>query len=129
MPAAGQRATLQLVVTLFDSAGDVVAGVPVAWASDDSGVATVSAAGVVLGVGLGTTIVTGRVDHDTAAALVDVVAPIDSIVVVPGDLILAGPFGLRAVLLDAGADTIRGRPVVWSSADTSIAKGGVSAEM
>jgi alpha-tubulin suppressor-like RCC1 family protein len=114
-------ATLQLTATLFDSAGRVIHGGSIAWASVDSAVATVSAQGVVFGVGLGTTTIAGRVDHDTAAAIVDVVPPIDSIIVIPSDVIIASPFGLQTILLDAAADTIRGRPVVWSSSDTSIA--------
>ena len=112
---------LQLTATLFDSAGDTVRGGAITWASFDTAVATVSTGGVVLGRGLGTTTVTGLVDYDTAAAMIDVVPPIDSIVVIPDDLILVGPFALRAILLDGAQDTIPGRPIVWSSSDTSIA--------
>ena len=114
-------ATLQLTATLFDSAGRTVHGGPVVWATFDSAVATVSAEGEVLGVALGTTTIRGHVERDTAAAIIDVVAPIDSIVVLPNDLILAGPYGLQVILLDAAGGTIRGRPVVWSSSDTTIA--------
>ena len=112
---------LQLTATLFGSAGDTVRGGTITWASFDTAVVTVSTGGVVLGMGLGTTTITARVDYDTAAAIIDVVAPIDSIVIIPSALILVGPFALRAILLDGARDTLTGRPIVWSSSDTNIA--------
>jgi alpha-tubulin suppressor-like RCC1 family protein len=124
-PRSGQilpGESLQLTATALDSSGTVVSGIPIRWASGDTTVATVSADGLVLGRALGSAVVTAAVDTFVEAATIDVVPPVDSVAVAPADwtIVTGGVYTLTAGLFDSAAGPITGRPVLWSSSDTTV---------
>lgn len=67
--------TVRLVASARDSRGSTLAGKTFAWASDDAGIATVNAAGLVTAIGNGTTNVTATAAGVTGSASVSVQAP------------------------------------------------------
>ena len=62
--------------TVIDAAGDTVDAAEVTWASGDTAIATVDAAGVVISVAFGSTKVSATYDSATAAATVEVALPL-----------------------------------------------------
>jgi len=69
--------TFQLTATVYDQNGNVVAGATVSWASDDTGVATVDASGLVTGVDTGICTITATYGalSDTCTVTVNQVDP------------------------------------------------------
>lgn len=68
-------ATVQLQIIARDAAGNVLPGRTVTLASSNPGVATVSGAGVVTGVSIGSAQITATAEGKTATATISVVAP------------------------------------------------------
>lgn len=66
--------TQQLTVTLKDTRGRVVRGRPVAWASKDTSVASVSSTGLVTAVALGSTTISATSEGKNGSATITVVA-------------------------------------------------------
>jgi hypothetical protein len=66
------RGTLQLFATVRDEHGALVPEVPLAWSTSNGKVVTVSASGVVTGVGAGTANVTVKAGTNTATAQISV---------------------------------------------------------
>jgi alpha-tubulin suppressor-like RCC1 family protein/uncharacterized protein YjdB len=64
--------TRDFTATARDAAGNVLTGRPVTWSTSDPNVATVSATGVVTGVGEGTAIITATVEGRSGTATVTV---------------------------------------------------------
>ena len=64
--------SVQLGATLRDAAGDPMYGHPVAWSSDNPGVATVSGSGLVTGVGAGSATITASAASVSGTATVTV---------------------------------------------------------
>lgn len=114
---------LQLAAVPLDSAGDPVIGLPVRWASSDSAVASVSSNGAVRGIAVGRTLITATVGALVEGATVDVVPPVDSVSVAPSGLtiVVQGLLELRATLFDSTGGTLSGRPILWTSSDTTVA--------
>ena len=75
--AVGEGLGLQTTVTLAD--GGTISGLPVAWSSSNSGVASVDASGVVRGVGAGTATITATVDHVSGTASISVVGTVNGL--------------------------------------------------
>lgn len=115
--------TLTLTALVRDSAGTVITALSLTWSSADTAVATVSAEGVVRGVAPGQTTVVAASATTAAAATIEVVPPVDSIVVAPGEATTVpdAQLTMRATLLDVGGDTLADRPVAWASSDTTVA--------
>ena len=67
-------ATVQLAATLRDAGGNVLTGRPVAWTTNASGVATVSASGLVTGVAAGSATITATSEARTGTATITVTA-------------------------------------------------------
>ncbi|MGE0440031.1 MAG: Ig domain-containing protein [Gemmatimonadales bacterium] len=104
-------------------AGDPGVSVEVTWTSSDPGKATVSPAGVVTGVALGTATITARSVADpnrTATSAITVAPQVISVAVTPGSVTLApgatAPF-TATVTADPGVPTT----VTWSSQGPAIA--------
>ncbi len=114
----------QLTATLKDAGGNVLNGRAVTWASSNTGVATVSAQGVVTAVAVGATTVTATSEgtSGTAALTISNVA-VGSVTVQPqGPSIVQGSnVQLSATVRDVNGNVVTDRVVTWSSSSTGIA--------
>lgn len=116
-------ATVQLSAQVHDQNGQVMAGAPVTWSSGSTGIATVSAAGLVTAAGNGTTTITatsGSASGSATATVEQVVAGVrvspDWLAVEAGDTARLGAAGL-----DARGNEVPDVGFEWSSSDTSVA--------
>lgn len=119
---AGQ--TRQLTVQVTDEQGNVLTGRPVTFSTDKPAVATVSAAGVVTAVSVGTAKITATSEGKSGAADVTVTAvPVASVDVTPpqADLIVGQSVALTATARDAAGSPLPGRPAAWTSGAPSVA--------
>ncbi len=117
--------TRQLTATARDAGGNVLTLRPVTWRSSDTTKVRVSATGLVTGVGVGTAAVTATCEGQTAAASIDVsVAPVATVQVTPAtpSVAINATVQLTAVLRDANGTTLTGRPITWSSTDSTRAQ-------
>jgi uncharacterized protein YjdB len=115
--------TRQLIATLLDAAGNVLAGRHVQWSSGSSSVATVSQQGVVTAVGVGQAVITATSEGRSASAHVVVIpVPVASVVVDPdtATIEVGHTRQLIATLRDALGTVLTGRQVEWST-DGSVA--------
>ncbi|MFL5542311.1 MAG: Ig-like domain-containing protein, partial [Longimicrobiaceae bacterium] len=111
----------------YDAAGNVLTGRAVTWTSSDSAVAVVDAHGRVTGVSSGSARVRATVEGVSASAAVRVREPAvaraavrpDSVVLQPGQSV-----DLDAAAYDAGGHVLTGRPVTWTTSDSTVAKLG-----
>jgi uncharacterized protein YjdB len=119
--APGQTATLTPTTTTAD--GTVVTGRTITFASDNTGVARVSTAGVVTGVANGTAVITATSEGRSATATVTVQPAVSFVVVSPGLVLIrkTGTVQLSAAAYDANSNRLVGRAVTWSSNDESVA--------
>ena len=117
--------TLLLAAEATDANGHPVAGAEFAWASSDTLVAAVDDAGLVTGVGTGEAEVTATSSGVTGRAELTVVAPAPTTVAIIPDTValiaLAQTAQLTAEVRDQAGRAMEGVPVVWSSADTTVA--------
>ena len=121
--------TVQLTATLKDSADNVLTGRTVTWTSSDTTIAQVSTSGLVTARGLGTATITATSETRSGTATVTVASvPVSSVVVTPdtGHVAVGATLQLRATLTDSAADTLTGRPVTWTSSDTTVARASAS---
>jgi uncharacterized protein YjdB len=110
--------------TLKDASGNVLSGQSVTWSSADQTIATVSASGVVTGVGLGGPIaITATSGGQSGSTMLTVGAPVDTVIVKPDTArpFLNTTFALSDTLKDASGNILTGRLVAWTSSDTTIA--------
>lgn len=126
----GRPFTLSAVAR--DSSDRVITGASISWSSSDPAIATVSPAGVVIGVAPGPVTITATTDGATASVLLRVEPPVtrieltpDSVTMNPGDTRV-----LRATARDVAGAVLTGRATTWRSSAPSIAvvddAGGVS---
>src|SRR6267378_1351790 len=116
--------TVRLSVTALDGDGHLVTGVAVAFASDDTTIATVSNLGLVRSdTVLGQTLVRVRGGGTFTDVPVTVTGTPSGIIVAPADTTIrtTGTIQFRATVLDETVDTMRGVAVTWRSNDTSLA--------
>lgn len=116
--------TVQLTATLKDSAGNTLTGRAVTWASLNSGIATVSATGLVTSVGVGTAGITATSGGKSGFAEVTVnQVPVGSVTITPqNDTVSVGAQKQLAVtVVDANGHTITNPAVTWSSPTPGIA--------
>jgi trimeric autotransporter adhesin len=112
--------TAQFTATLKDSAGNVLGGRTVTWTSSNSGVASVSAAGLATGVASGTATISASTGGQQGTAQITVnPVPVTSVVVTPGsaDLSAHQTLQLTATPEDASGNPIGGQTITWSSSD------------
>lgn len=113
----------QLTVQVFDAANNRIEGRRVHWRSNEPAVATVDTLGVLRGVSIGTALIVATVEGKTGTANWRVIAAVDRVAIAP--LTAEVPLGttrqLAANVLDAAGNAIPGRPVTWSSSNSSIA--------
>ncbi|MFL5384128.1 MAG: Ig-like domain-containing protein [Longimicrobiaceae bacterium] len=119
--------TVDLDATAYDAGGHVLTGRTVTWTTSDSTVAAVGAGGLVTAASPGSARITATVEGVGGSAMVFVFAPPpagvarvdltpDSLVLQPGQ---AGDFDAAAY--DAEGHAVTGRPVAWSSSDSTVA--------
>jgi uncharacterized protein YjdB len=119
---AGQ--TRQLTAQVTDDQGNALSGRPVTYASDNAGVASVSASGLVTGVAVGTAKITATSEGKSGTADVTVTpVAVASVQISPptSDLIVGQTTTLAAVALDAKGNPLSGRPASWTSGAPSVA--------
>lgn len=115
--------TMQLSAVPRDSSGRAVAGVAVAWVSSDTGVATVSATGLVTAVANGKADITASGGNATGRVTVTVAQAPGSIAVNPPSAGVERNASVQftASVVDALGNAVTDAQVTWSSADASIA--------
>ena len=119
--------TLQLSATPKDAGGTALTGRTIAWSSSNTSLATVSAAGVVTGVGAGLVGITasseGKLTTATVTVLTPATTPVASVSISPSTAgVVAGQtVQLSATPRDAGGAPLAGRTVTWASSNTGIA--------
>ena len=117
-------ATIQLVATTIDSAGNVLTGRSVNWASGNSGAASVDGNGLVTGMGAGAATITATSEGKSGTASVTVSSiPVASVTVSPASasLTVGQTAQFSATARDANGNALAGRPVTWTSSDGTIA--------
>ncbi len=116
--------TTTLVATGRDAGGNPLGGRPVTWTSTASTVATVSTAGIVTAVGIGSATITARIEGVSASAAITVTPiPVASVAVSPATagLVVGQTASLTATPRDAGGGTLTGRSVTWTSSQLGVA--------
>jgi uncharacterized protein YjdB len=117
-------ASSTLTAEVLDAGGGVMTGVPVAWASANSAIATVTDDGRVTGVSPGSVAISATASGISGSALVSVRAvPVASVIVTPAvDSVVVGQsVQLSATTRDSAGVTLTGRSVSWASSAPSIA--------
>jgi uncharacterized protein YjdB len=116
--------TVQLTATTKDSAGNLLTGRVVTWASSVPAVATVSATGLVTGVAAGTITITATSEGKSGTATVTVtIPPVASVAVSPSSssLQIGGTVQLTATTKDSAGNVLTGRVVTWASSAPAVA--------
>lgn len=124
--AAGESTQLQ--ATAFDSGGMPLSGVQIGWISSDTGIATVTANGVVTGVNPGTAIITAVVGGGSATDKVSVTVGaakpvLSSISITPTspNVNVGETLQLTATGIDNNGEVMQGLDFTWSSSSTGVA--------
>ncbi|MBA3646281.1 MAG: Ig-like domain-containing protein [Gemmatimonadaceae bacterium] len=120
----GVGVSTQLVATLRDDAGNIIAGRPVTFTSSNTSVATVDAAGNVTGVAAGTATITAVSDGKTSTSAITVVTtPVASIGLTPSSVTpcVGQSQQLTAVVRDASGNILTGRNVTFTSSAPAVA--------
>jgi uncharacterized protein YjdB len=115
---------LQLSATTADSAGNVLSGRAVTWASSNTVVATVSGTGLLTGLATGTTMITATSEGKSGTAAVTVTVPaVATVGVSPGapSVVIGATAQLTALLRDANGNPLSGRTVTWATSDSGVA--------
>lgn len=119
--------TFSFVATATDAAGTTVPNAPLAWTSSDTTVATV-AAGVATGRQAGSATISATATAAggqvrAAATLTVTPVPVASVTVAPAQdtLAIGQSVQLTAAAKDVSGAALTGRPVVWTSSDTTVA--------
>lgn len=124
--------TRQLQATPRTSSGIAVPNRPVAWSSDDLGVATVSSAGLVTAAAAGSTRISASVDGVRGSIAVTITPkPVVSVSLVPDQVtILVGESrGFAVIARDADGQPVPGRPATLVSDNPLIATIAQSGEV
>ena len=121
--------TLPLAATVTDEHGSTIAGATVAWATDDSTVATVDSSGAIVARGPGLATISASVRDHVGRARVTVWQRVRRVVIGPDTLIRlpeGGGVHMLARALDGRGRLVPGRTVSWESADSTIVAMGPS---
>ena len=121
LPPGAQQ---QLTAVARAANGTVLTGRTVTWTSGSSGIVTVSATGLAIGVASGVSIALAVVDGVTAYSTITVsLPPVVSIELSPLSpaIDVSASVQLTATLRGAGGGVLSGRAITWTTADESIA--------
>jgi len=124
--APGQTATLS--ATLRDASNNILTGRVVTWSTGNSGVATVSQAGVVTAVAPGTVAISATSEGQVGTAFITVQAPVASVVLTGSLRTKVGDSYTYTATARLSDNTIVVRPLIWGILEASkgsITPGGV----
>lgn len=116
--------TRQLTAQVTDDQGNTLTGRAITYTSDNTGVATVSSAGLVTGVAIGSARITATSEGKSGTADVTVTpVAVANVQISPptADLIIGQSTTLAAVPTDAKGNVLPGRSASWTSGAPSIA--------
>ena len=116
--------TQQITATTTDASGNVLTGRTITWASANTGVATVTQAGLITAVGAGSTTVTATSEGKTGTVSVTVTPPaIGSVTVAPTTATVSVAFTtqLNATVRDVNGVVVSAASVTWSSSSPLVA--------
>jgi uncharacterized protein YjdB len=116
--------TAQLSATPKDAAGNVLTGRAVTWTSANPAIATVSTAGLVTGVAVGSTTIIATSEGISASAAISVAnVPVASVVISPvtAAIFVGATVQLTATLKDAAGNVLSGRSITWASSAPAVA--------
>ncbi len=116
--------TQQLTATALHVSGAEISGKTASWSSDNTSVATVSSAGLLTAVAVGSATITATIDGVSGTAQVAVAEIVVAQVVVSpatATLVTGQTQQLAATTYDGDGNVLTGRPLSWSSDNTSIA--------
>lgn len=113
----------QLSATVRDSAGNVLAGRPITWVSNNAAVASVSpASGAMVtatGIGVGSAVITASSEGVENRAIVTAIlpTPVAAVAITPsgGAVAIGSTLQLNAVVVDGSGRTLNGRTVIWAT--------------
>ena len=123
-PTLAINAQLPLQALVQNEAGELVPEASVTWTVENPSVATVTAAGVVTGVALGTTQVAANARGKSGIATVTVQrTPVASVTVLPlkSSMGKGSTLRLTAIAYDAGQNQLPDRGMIWTSNNPSVA--------
>jgi len=116
--------TVQLTATTLDASGNTLTGRTVTWVSGATGVATVSATGLVTGVAVGSATVTATSEGQSGQSAITVTSvPVASVAVSPSSaaVLVGSTVQLTATPLDASGNPLGGRTITWTSSAPGVA--------
>ena len=117
-------ANVPLKAEVLDGSGAAIAGGKVVWATSDATVATVSSAGVVTGVKVGSVQIAASAQGKSAVAQITVnPTPVATVRLSPTarDLLVGQTVQLVAEPLDANGAVLAGRPVTFTTSNATVA--------
>ena len=118
------NAQLPLQAQVQDGSGTIVPDASVTWTVQDPNIVSVSAAGVVTGLAIGSTQVAANALGKSGIATITVTrTPVASVVLLPNQASVAigATFQLSASTLDAGGATLTGRAIIWTTSNAAVA--------
>jgi len=118
------NAQLPLQAQVQDGSGTIVPDASVTWTVRDPNIVSVSAAGVVTGLAIGSTQVAANALGKSGIATITVTrTPVASVVLLPNQASVAigATFQLSASTLDAGGGTLTGRAIIWTTSNAAVA--------
>jgi uncharacterized protein YjdB len=115
--------TLRLTPILRDVRGTSLAGRTVDWTTSDPGIATVSSAGLVIGVREGSARITAAAEAKSATVRITVQTPVATVEILPASPTIAvgGSIQLGGWVKGPGGIPVTDRVFYWSSSDTAVA--------
>ena len=122
LTAIGQ--TVQLTALVFDGNDAQMPGAAVSWSSSDSGVAIVTAQGLVTAIKNGAATITARAGNVSQTAAINVAQSPSSITIEPAmvSLTAAGQTAqLTVEVLDRNGHPVAGAAIAWRSSDEAVA--------
>lgn len=122
-PSVLVGATAQLVGQVLDQNGLTMAAQEVTWTSSNPSVATVTAAGLLKGLGTGTTQITATAGSLSSTVQASVTAvPVAGVTLTPSSATLDvnDVVSLIARATDSNGNVLTGRVTTWSSSNTSV---------
>jgi hypothetical protein len=123
-PTVALNAQLPLQALVRNAAGELVPDASVIWTVENADIASVSPAGVITGLALGTTQVAASARGKSGIATVTVTrTPVASVVVRPSSATAAigSKTQLTATTYDAGLEVLTGRGITWTTSNAAIA--------
>lgn len=116
--------TTTATAVLKDVGGNTLTGRQLTWSTGNPTIATVTAAGVVTGLAVGSTTIIGTSEGKSGSATLTVVPPAVATVTVslnPASVVAGGTSQASFVARDAGNNVLTGRVAAWSSSTQSVA--------